>query len=140
MTVNHTLDLETASQHLLNLTPIGRWEDWLPARDALIIAAKRAGRDESRQEIERLTKLWHQAVVINNDMLKAKQATERSLTRCEMALEKIARWFGEFPTVVDRDGNQSSYGAAYGSNGERDFMRDIAAAARWPYQDKSSTL
>ena len=47
------------------------------------------------------------------------------------ALAKIERWFGEFPDVPDRTrpGETISYGFAYGSNGERDFMRGIARAA-----------
>jgi len=52
------------------------------------------------------------------------------------ALEKIERWFGEFPETglfwPNEDGTESdrpvSYGAEYGSNGERDFMRQIARA------------
>lgn len=57
--------------------------------------------------------------------------------RLRAALEKIERWFGEFPETgkfwENDDGSQSdrpmSYGACYGSNGERDFMRLVARAA-----------
>lgn len=53
------------------------------------------------------------------------------------ALEKIERWFGEFPETgmfwPNTDGSESDrpmpYGAAWGSNGERDFMRSVARAA-----------
>lgn len=55
------------------------------------------------------------------------------------ALERIERWFGEFPETGEfwpdpesRSGLSDrpiSYGAAYGSNGERDYMRAIARAA-----------
>lgn len=50
------------------------------------------------------------------------------------ALEKIEKWFGEFPETGRfwHDGVRQqpmSYGAAFGSNGERDFMREIARAA-----------
>jgi len=47
------------------------------------------------------------------------------------ALEKIERWFGEFPSTGEfwKDGTEISYAAQYGSNGERDFMRSIARAA-----------
>jgi hypothetical protein len=53
------------------------------------------------------------------------------------ALEKIERWFGEFPETgmfwPNADGTESdrpmSYGAAWGSNGERDFMRAVARDA-----------
>ncbi|HYF35140.1 MAG TPA: Lar family restriction alleviation protein [Prosthecobacter sp.] len=50
--------------------------------------------------------------------------------RLREALQRIERWFGEFPMVDDpRGGKPVSYGVAYGSNGERDFMRAIARAA-----------
>lgn len=45
------------------------------------------------------------------------------------ALQKIARWHNEFPTALDRDGKPCSYGLAYGSNGERDYMRQVALDA-----------
>ena len=47
------------------------------------------------------------------------------------ALEKIERWFGEFPPTGQTwdDGTPMSYAAAYGSNGERDYMRGVARAA-----------
>ena len=52
------------------------------------------------------------------------------LKRYEEALLSIARWFGEFPPgCADPSGRQMSYGEAYGSNGERDFMRAVAIRA-----------
>lgn len=53
------------------------------------------------------------------------------------ALEKVERWFGEFPETgrnwPNDDGSDSdrpmSYGAVNGSNGERDFMRHVARQA-----------
>jgi len=50
------------------------------------------------------------------------------------ALGKINRWHGEFPETGrfwDRDtkAEPMSYSAAFGSNGERDFMRAIAKSA-----------
>jgi len=53
------------------------------------------------------------------------------------ALEKIERWHGEFPETgefwLNDDKTPSerpiSYGSAYGSNGERDFMRSVARQA-----------
>lgn len=62
--------------------------------------------------------------------------------RMRAALEKIERWFGEFPETgrfwTNEDGSESdrpmSYSALYGSNGERDFMRSVARAA---LEDKS---
>jgi hypothetical protein len=52
--------------------------------------------------------------------------------RLEDALHTIARWDREtFPRVPDRQnsGQTISYGLAYGSNGERDFMRNVALNA-----------
>jgi len=59
-------------------------------------------------------------------------ATERE-KKLEEALRRIEKWFGEFPTTGrfwDNDEKQPmSYGAAFGSNGERDYMRNIAKEA-----------
>ncbi len=48
-----------------------------------------------------------------------------------VALERIERWFNEFPPSGRKwqDGSPMSYGAAFGSNGERDFMRKVARDA-----------
>lgn len=47
------------------------------------------------------------------------------------ALSKIEKWFGEFPPTGKTwaTGEEMSYLAAYGSNGERDFMRSVAREA-----------
>jgi len=58
--------------------------------------------------------------------LKAENARYRA------ALERIERWFGEFPKtgrVCLKSGDPVSYGAAFGSNGERDYMRGVAREA-----------
>jgi len=64
---------------------------------------------------------------ICSDRLKEK------VDRMQAALERIERWFGEFPetgSFWDNDSRRPmSYGARYGSNGERDFMRQIAREA-----------
>lgn len=55
--------------------------------------------------------------------------------RLRAALERIERWFGEFPPTGrtwSDDGESMSYGAAFGSNGERDYMRAVARAALAP--------
>ncbi len=53
--------------------------------------------------------------------------------RMRAALERIERWFGEFPETGkfwdDEPTRPMSYSAAYGSNGERDYMRSVARAA-----------
>lgn len=60
---------------------------------------------------------------------------EREL-RMEAALRKIARWHKEFPpsghfypTTTNGEMTEMSYGAAFGSNGERDYMRQVALDA-----------
>ena len=62
-----------------------------------------------------------------------KEAREE-IERMRLALERIERWFGEFPETGkywdDKNKkNQMSYAACFGSNGERDYMRQIARDA-----------
>jgi hypothetical protein len=50
------------------------------------------------------------------------------------ALERIERWHGEFPATgrywdEPENTRPMSYSACYGSNGERDFMRQVAREA-----------
>lgn len=68
----------------------------------------------------------------------ARPEAERIL-RLEDALRKIARWHGEFPPSGFKleGGEEMSYGMAYGSNGERDYMRKIALAALNPPQPQN---
>ena len=53
--------------------------------------------------------------------------------RLRTALERIERWINEFPPTGrfwdDEKTRPMSYGAAFGSNGERDYMRMIARKA-----------
>ncbi len=53
--------------------------------------------------------------------------------RLEGALKRIAKWNGEFPETGrywnDSSEEQMSYSAAFGSNGERDYMRVLAQEA-----------
>ena len=55
------------------------------------------------------------------------------IKKLEEALQRIATWHGEFPdTGLFWDGDKTrpmSYAAAYGSNGEINFMRNIAYEA-----------
>ena len=55
--------------------------------------------------------------------------TEREL-RLEETLKRIAKWHGEFPETGkywdEEKTEPMSYGACYGSNGERDYMRRLA--------------
>jgi hypothetical protein len=56
---------------------------------------------------------------------------EEENNKLREALERIAKWFDEFPPSnrFYDDGEEMSYGCAFGSNGERDYMRGIAKAA-----------
>lgn len=49
----------------------------------------------------------------------------------QAALEKIARWIGQFPSTgrFHDNGEPQSYAYCFGSNGERDYMRSVASAA-----------
>lgn len=51
--------------------------------------------------------------------------------RMRAALQRIVKWEGEFPSsgMTWEDGSPISYVTAFGSNGERDYMRGIAFAA-----------
>ena len=60
------------------------------------------------------------------------------LERAENALQKIAKWFDEFPATGQAwpSGEPMSYGACYGSNGERDYMRKVAQNALTALDEK----
>jgi len=65
------------------------------------------------------------------EMRIAKLQAENAKLRA--ALQRIEKWFGEFPETGKYWDSQClrpmSYLACYGSNGERDFMREIARKA-----------
>ena len=48
--------------------------------------------------------------------------------RIEAAAQRVAQWTG-FPRAKLHDGTPCSYGVAYGSNGERDYMRELLRTA-----------
>jgi hypothetical protein len=57
---------------------------------------------------------------------------DEALRKAVFALERIERWHGEFPETGrtwPTTGNPITFGMAYGSNGERDYMRGIAREA-----------
>lgn len=60
--------------------------------------------------------------------IKAASAPNAALVA---ALQRIARWHGEFPPTGKTwaDGAPTSYATEYGSNGERDYMRQVALDA-----------
>lgn len=45
-------------------------------------------------------------------------------------LQTIVEW--KLPRIKDRNGNDCSYASQYGSNGERDYMRNLATKALHP--------
>ena len=59
-----------------------------------------------------------------------------ALERLRAALQRIACWYGEFPSTGKYWDEEKTlpmgYDAAYGSNGERDFMRKVARDALTP--------
>ena len=55
-------------------------------------------------------------------------AAREELRKAREALVHIERW-GPFPPCDRLDGQPSTFGREYGSNGERDYMRGIARAA-----------
>jgi hypothetical protein len=59
---------------------------------------------------------------------------ETDIARLRVALKRIARWHGELPDSGRQwpDGQPMSYAAAFGSNGERDYMRQVALDALGP--------
>lgn len=66
-----------------------------------------------------------------HDIADQLNALTAQLAAMQAALEKIGRWQGEFPHTEQfhADGTEMSYGWCYGSNGERDYMRQIARQA-----------
>jgi len=85
-----------------------------------------------------LASVWEfLGVASQTDCMVRLHELREQLATARAALERISRWHGEFPptgkfwentngTISDRP---MQYGACYGSNGERDFMRAIAGNA-----------
>ncbi len=71
-------------------------------------------------------------ICFDNDELSNKEIVVllNDLLRQTEVLMRISRWHGEFPDTdiyFDEEKTQQiSYGTAFGSNGERDFMRNLA--------------
>lgn len=53
------------------------------------------------------------------------------IERMRKALKKIAKWEGEFPRTgcYWNSGEEMGFSAAFRSNGERDYMREVARKA-----------
>lgn len=92
-------------------------------------------RREAAKAIEALTneREWLQARINAQVPALHQVVAERDaeIARLREALTRVERWFGEFPETgrTWNDGSPMSYAACFGSNGERDFMRDIARQA-----------
>jgi hypothetical protein len=58
---------------------------------------------------------------------------ELRVKKLESALTRIEKWFGEFPETGEFWDEEKtrpiSYAANYGTNGERDYIRNIAREA-----------
>lgn len=78
-----------------------------------------------------LEDLTHELAIGNGRAESENARLREQVGRLRLGLEKIERWFGEFPKTGQTrpDGTPMSYAAAFGSNGERDFMRNIAYVA-----------
>lgn len=78
---------------------------------------------------QRVEKLWVDDLNIIRAEVTLKTNREIKL---EKALEKIAKWFGEFPETGkfwEHTCNDPLYKTVFRSNGERDYMRNVAYKA-----------
>lgn len=78
-----------------------------------------------------------EAAEIISDVFEEINLVKSECVRLRAALERIARWHGEFPDTGrfwDEPENKRpmSFGACNGSNGEREYMRCIAQEALKP--------
>lgn len=111
--------------------------------DAWISAMKKVGVSEdthyhpllqiARKLRDELDKAHSESKKWDTAFKQALNNTSDRVEQLEAALEKIERWFGEFPETgefYDKEKQHPiSYAGNYGSNGERDFMRNIAKEA-----------
>jgi hypothetical protein len=69
-----------------------------------------------------------------HEILEYVKELRQENARHRTALLRISKWFGEFPPTgrTWEDGTAMSYSAAFGSNGERDYMRQVADDALSP--------
>jgi hypothetical protein len=74
---------------------------------------------------------WAEGVRLRDDVWYWAVPVVHEVERMRVALERIARWMGEFPPTGQKwdDGTPMSYSACFGSNGERDYMRSVAREA-----------
>jgi hypothetical protein len=71
-----------------------------------------------------------------DDIRAALDAKDAEIARLRAALQRIARWHGEFPATGkfwdEEKTRPTSYATEYGSCGERDYMRRVAMDALGP--------
>lgn len=76
---------------------------------------------------------WEELSVAATEAAAAITQRDAVIKELVEALERVERWNGEFPETGefwDKEKTRPiSYGAQWGSNGERDFMRNIARTA-----------
>lgn len=75
---------------------------------------------------------------------KDAQAAADEILKLRGALERIERWHGEFPATgrywdEPKNADPMSYSACFGSNGERDYMRQVARDALPPNAGGNAT-
>jgi len=97
-----------------------------------MVAAHRAQQGEQKAE---LRPSWLDGGA--EAVAMAKQDEANAVDGLVEALEQVERWNG-FPGTGKKwpeSDEYMSYSACYGSNGERDFMRQLAAKALTAYRD-----
>lgn len=115
-----------------NLRDLVRSEEAIEAdSDPDVSAAACVHLPQLRNVLAELERVYAKAEDIGYLVLKYFDAVHETtatahdeITRLRTALEQVVRWDG-FPP--GRDGY--SFGASYGSNGQRDFIRDVAYKA-----------
>jgi len=102
-------------------------KDW--TRNNKWVVQEMLGRLKSMTEVEMKTYHLQEPHEITDDERRELEVQLRMAN----ALRRIAKWFGEFPETgefYDNDKTRPvSFAANYGSNGERDFMRELARKA-----------
>jgi hypothetical protein len=117
LTERYDAEKERDRWHQLACDRAAERETALNERDAL-----RAERDDLAKKLD-----WEAA--LKTALAESQERLAARVAKLEAALRRIEKWFGEFPLVTGRDGKPSTFGTEYGSNGERDYMRQIARAA-----------
>jgi hypothetical protein len=97
--------------------------------DAAELTAATEALEKAKAELGDLKSQYEMHVMVPLEKHDALEQSGKREAALREALARIAKWHGEFPATVFVHEKPMSYGAAYGSNGERDYMREIARAA-----------